>query len=71
MNGLFIACLGLSFRKVSDYHLALFSDIIDQFGLNITRIKELNDQFPNKFPREDTQYITSMSRKSFVNSLKY
>lgn len=71
MNGLFIACLGLSFRKVSDYHLALFSDIIDQFGLNITRIKELNDQFPNKFPLEDTQYMTFMSRKSFVNSLKY
>ena len=56
MNGLFVACLGLSFREVSDYHLALFSDIIDDFGLSITRIKELNDQFPDKFPLEDTQY---------------
>lgn len=56
MNGLFVACLGLSFREVSDYHLALFSDIIDDFGLSITRIKELNAQFPDKFPLEDTQY---------------
>ena len=56
MNGLFVACLGLSFREVSDYHLALFSDIIDDFGLSITRIKELSDRFPCKFPLEDTQY---------------
>ena len=56
MNGLFVACLGLSFREASDYHLALFSDIIDDFGLSITRIKELNAQFPDKFPLEDTQY---------------
>jgi len=54
MNGLFVACLGLSFREVSDYHLALFSDIIDNFGLSITRIRELDAQFPDKFPLEDT-----------------
>ena len=54
MNGLFVVCLGLSFRQVSDYHLTLFSDIIDDFGLSITRIKELHAQFPDKFPLEDT-----------------
>ena len=42
MNGLFIACLGLSFREVSDAQLALFYDIINNFGLNIEHIKELN-----------------------------
>lgn len=55
MDGLFIACLGLSFREVSNYHLALFSDVIDAFGLNTTHIKELNDSFPDKFPLEDKQ----------------
>ena len=53
MDGLFVACLGLSFRKVSDYQLALFSGIIDAFGLSTTHIKELNDKFPDKFPLED------------------
>ena len=55
MNGLFVACLGLSFREVSDYNLELFSDIVQDFGLNTARIKELNEQFPDKFPLEDTQ----------------
>ena len=53
MNGLFIACLGLSFREVSDAQLALFYDIINNFGLNIERIKELNKQFPIKRKFED------------------
>lgn len=54
MNGLFVVCLGLSFREVSDVQLNLFHDIIDDFGLSIARIKELNKQFPAKFPPEDT-----------------
>jgi len=53
MDGLFVACLGLSFREVSDYQLTLFSEIIDDFGLNVARIKELNDQYPDEFPLED------------------
>lgn len=53
MNGLFIACLGLSFREVSDAQLALFYDIINNFGLNIEHIKELNKQFPIKRKFED------------------
>lgn len=55
MDGLFVACLGLSFRKVSDYSLTLFSDIIEEFGLSRDRIKELNSLYPQKFPLEDTQ----------------
>ncbi len=50
MDGLFVACLGLSFRKVSDYHLALYHDIIDRFDLDKDRIKELSAKFPEKFP---------------------
>lgn len=53
MNGLFIACLGLSFREVSDDQLSLFYDIINNFGLSIVRIKELNEQFPIKRRFED------------------
>lgn len=53
MNGLFIACLGLSFRAVSEYNLTLFSDVISSFGLSPARINELNAQFPEKFPSED------------------
>ncbi len=54
MDGLFIACLGLSFRRVSDYNLELFSDIVEDFGLDPTRIKELMARFPEKFPLEET-----------------
>lgn len=64
MNGLFVACLGLSFRKVSDYNLSLFSDVIEDFGLNTTRIKELNDNFPDKFPLEDTSIYSKGHTKS-------
>ena len=70
MNGLFIACLGLNFRKVSDYNLALFSDIINDFGLSITRIKKLNAQFPDKFPLE-AHNVAFMGRKTFGGSLEY
>lgn len=52
MDGLFVACLGLSFREVSDYHLALYRDIIDRFDLDKDRIKELSAKFPEKFPSE-------------------
>lgn len=59
MNGLFVACLGLSFREVSDYHLALFSDIIDDFELDTECIKKLYNNYPNKlFPVDDTSYPT-------------
>lgn len=54
MNGLFVACLGLSFRKVSNYNLDLFDGIIEDFDLSTERIKELNSQYPQKFPLEDT-----------------
>lgn len=54
MNGLFIACLGLSFREVDDYSLELFSDIIEKYALDINRIRELNERYPlEKFPSED------------------
>lgn len=54
MNGLFIACLGLSFRKVNDYNLTLFGDVISNFNLDMTRIKELNENYPSqKFPSAD------------------
>ena len=52
MNGLFVACLGLSFRDVSDYNLELFHDIIDEFELDVDYIKKLNTHFPQKFPIE-------------------
>lgn len=53
MNGLFVACLGLSFRKVSDYNLSLFADIIKDFDLSTEQIKKLNSLYPQKFPLED------------------
>lgn len=57
MNGLFVACLGLSFRQVSEYNLALYSDIIEYFNLDETRIKQLSSLYPdNRFPSEDTSY---------------
>lgn len=50
MEGLFIACLGLCFRNVSDENLALYNDIIHRFELNTARIKKLDSDFPKKFP---------------------
>lgn len=50
MEGLFIACLGLCFRNVSDENLALYNDIIHRFELNTARIKKLDSNFPKKFP---------------------
>ena len=49
MEGLFIACLGLCFRNVSDENLALYNDIIHRFELNTARIKKLDSDFPKKF----------------------
>lgn len=54
MNGLFVACLGLSFREVNDRSLELFHDIIEKYGLDVSRIRELNRKYPaEKFPLED------------------
>ena len=54
MNGLFIACLGLSFRSISDFSLELFSNIIQEFSLDVDQIKKLNENYPEiKFPSED------------------
>lgn len=53
MNGLFVACLGLSFRKVSDYALTLYADIIKDFRLSPAQIKKLASLYPEKFPLED------------------
>lgn len=50
MEGLFIACLGLSFRNVSEDNLNLYHDIIYNFGLNKFYIKRLDCDFPKKFP---------------------
>lgn len=50
MEGLFAACLGLSFRLVTPYNLWLFSDVIEQFGLDKTRIESLSSSFPPHFP---------------------
>ncbi|MEL7624671.1 MAG: hypothetical protein AAGU12_13975 [Clostridiales bacterium] len=46
LNGLFIACLGLSFKEVSDHTLMLHDDIIQQFKLNPQCIRQLNAGFP-------------------------
>lgn len=53
MNGLFAACLGLSFRKVNDYHLELFAQIINKYNLDSEQIQMLSDRYPEKFPSED------------------
>lgn len=57
MEGLFIACLGLSFRRVNDKNLLLYGEIIARFGLDEARIKELNESYPKKFPLEDSQLL--------------
>lgn len=49
MNGLFVACLGLSFREVNDYHLELFAQIINKYNLDSEQIKMLSDRYPEKF----------------------
>lgn len=54
MEGLFIACLGLSFRKVSDFTLSLYADVIEKFNLDVDEIRRLNAVFPNeRFPLND------------------
>lgn len=52
MDGLFVACLGLSFREATDFHLELYEDIIEPFQLNRNHIKELSRQFPKALPVE-------------------
>ena len=53
MNGLFVACLGLSFREVSDFTLTLYADIIKDYGLSTEQIKKLASMYPKKFPLEE------------------
>lgn len=50
MDGLFVACLGLSFRKATDFNLTLYEDIINAFCLDKEHIKELSKQFPTPLP---------------------
>lgn len=50
MEGLFAACLGLSFREASDYQLELFGHIIERFELDPNLIKRLYYNFPQKLP---------------------
>ena len=53
MEGLFIACLGLSFRRVSAENLVFFQDIIQKFHLSKERIWALYRAFPESlFPNE-------------------
>lgn len=47
LDGFFVACLGLSFREVSDKNLALFDDIIKKFGLSPAHIKEIYKHYPS------------------------
>ena len=49
MNGLFVACLGLSFREVNDYHLKLFAHIVCKYELDPEQIKKLSSHYPEKF----------------------
>lgn len=53
MNGLFVACLGLCFREVTESNLSLYNNVIEKFDLNVDRIKKLNELYPKKFPLED------------------
>lgn len=48
LDGFFVACLGLSFREVSDKNLALFDDIIKKFGLSSAHIKKIYSNYPQK-----------------------
>lgn len=54
MNGLFVACLGLSFREVNDFHLELFAQIINKYNLDSKKIKMLSDRYPEKFRPGDS-----------------
>ena len=49
MNGLFVACLGLSFRSISDKQLKNYENIINTFNLDKTKIKSLSSNFPKTF----------------------
>lgn len=53
LEGLFIAGLGLSFRPANEENLALYHDVIEQFGLSEDRIQALDRAFPaERFPSE-------------------
>ena len=47
MEGLFVACLGLSFRSVSIYTIRLHSSIIEEFELSIDEIWQINQEVAN------------------------
>ena len=48
MEGLFIACLGLSFQNVSDSTLQKYASIIDLYGLDKDRILKISNAFPEE-----------------------
>lgn len=48
LDGFFVACLGLSFREVSNNNLEVFDDIIKKFGLSPSHIKEIYLHYPSK-----------------------
>ena len=56
MHGLFIACLGLSFRRVNSSNLSLFADVLDSYNLDPSKIIKLSKQFHRgkKFPIGDS-----------------
>ena len=54
LNGLFIVCLGLSFRDVTTETLDIFDNIIQKFNLSRDEIIMLYEMFPeHKFPPKD------------------
>lgn len=48
MEGLFIACLGLSFQNISDSTLRKYASIIDLYGLDKDRILKISNAFPEE-----------------------
>ena len=48
MEGLFIACLGLSFKSVTERTIACYWDVIEKYGLEEAKIWRLYEEFPGK-----------------------
>lgn len=54
LEGLFITCLGLSFREVTDDALNLYEDTLSEFEIDRDSIYRLYNKFPEeKFPLSD------------------
>lgn len=47
MDGLFVACLGLSFRKADDKNLRRYAWVIDDFHLDVDCIRRLSNGYPD------------------------